>query len=221
MTTPAGAVASDTRAAQRQAAAGTKPAPKGGDSLFSRKYGPLPGWGWALLAGGGALAFFWWRSRESKTTTATTASTTPATGTGWANAANALQAEITALQGSSATSVTTTKTSTGSGTTTTKTGKTTTTTSTSKPGPVEDLTVTSKSDTSVVVAWRPPQFASHAPTSTTYTIQVKPKDAKAHNIGSRTSYNVGALKPDTKYTVVVAAAGGPSTSKSFTTEKKK
>jgi hypothetical protein len=214
VTTPAGAVADDANATANSAA----PKAKGGGGIFARKYGPLPGWGWAALAGGGALAFFWWRSRESKAATAATTSATAVSGTGatgWANAAAALQQEIDSLQGQAATSTTTTPT----GGTTAKTTSSTSTGTT--PGPVTALTVTAKSPTVVVVSWRPPQYASHAPTSTTYSIQIKPKDASAHNIGSRTSYDVGGLKADTKYTAVVTPSGGPAASKAFTTPKKK
>lgn len=213
MTTPAGAVADDANATARSAG---KPAPKGGGGIFARKYGPLPGWGWALLAGGGALAFFWWRQRENKSTAATTAATAVSgTGaTGWANAASALQQEIDSLQGQGATSTTSTPT----GGTTAKT--TSTGTGTTTPGPVTALTVTAKSPTVVVVSWRPPQFSSKTPTSTTYSIEIKPKDKGPHNIGSRTSYDVGGLKADTKYTATVTPSGGPASSKSFTTPKK-
>jgi hypothetical protein len=216
VTTPAGAVAEDASATANDAA----PRPKGGGGIFARKYGPLPGWGWALLAGGGALALFWWRSREAKSATAATTAATAvsATGaTGWANAAAALQQEIDSLQGQAATSTGSTPTG---GTTAKTTSSTATTGSTTTPGPVTALTVTAKSPTVVVVSWRPPQYASKAPTSTTYSIQIKPKDASSHNIGSRTSYDVGGLKADTKYTAVVTPAGGPASSKAFTTPKK-
>ncbi|MFZ0665049.1 MAG: fibronectin type III domain-containing protein [Acidimicrobiales bacterium] len=227
MTTPAGAVADDANATARSAAP-KQGAPKSGN-ILQKKYGPLPGWGWAVLAAGGALAFFWWRSRESKAAAATTAATayTAISGSGWSGAANALQDEIDGLQGSGgATSVptstakTTSPVTPGTGVTTSKTTSPVTG-STTTPGPVTALTVTAKSPTVVVVSWRPPQYASKAPTSTTYAIQIKPKDASSHNIGSRTSYDVGGLKADTKYTAVVTPSGGPSASKSFTTPKKK
>jgi PASTA domain len=113
MTTPTGAVAGNAAAAQREAAA----RPQGG-SFFSRKYGPLPGWGWSLLAAGGALAFFWWRSR-SAANAASAATTTPTADTTTADTADqlaSLQDEIDALQGELATDTTGTTTSTGSGT---------------------------------------------------------------------------------------------------------
>lgn len=113
-------MAADAQATERSAA----PKGKQGGSIFSKKYGPLPGWGWALLAAGGAFAVFWWRKREeSKSTASATAYTAAATGTGWSNAANSLQDEISALQGQAATS------KTSSSTTKTTTSKTTSTTS--------------------------------------------------------------------------------------------
>jgi Fibronectin type III domain len=91
MTTPAGAVASDAQAAQRQAA---KPGQKTGNFL-TQKYGPLPGWAWSLIVGGGALAYLVWRKREAaKTSAATTSATAGAT----AAALSALQQEIDSLQ---------------------------------------------------------------------------------------------------------------------------
>ncbi|HEV2241813.1 MAG TPA: fibronectin type III domain-containing protein [Streptosporangiaceae bacterium] len=78
--------------------------------------------------------------------------------------------------------------------------------------PVSDLTVVPVSPTLARVSWRPPQFASHSPASTTYTIEIQGKDKAAHNIGSRTAYNVGGLKPGGHYTAVVTpvfTAGGP------------
>lgn len=105
MTTPAGAVAGNAAQAQREAA----PRGRAGDSLFSRKYGPLPGWGWALLAGGGALAYFWWRRRSLQQNTSTGTSVTTGSGSVTDQLA-ALQDEIDALQGELATSGTSTTT---------------------------------------------------------------------------------------------------------------
>ena len=125
MTTPAGAVAADANATARDAD-GKKG--KQGGGIFARKYGPLPGWAWALLAGGGAIAVFWWRKREEAKASSASSASSAVTGTGWANAANSLQGEISALQGQAATSKTassTTKTATSKTTSTTvKTGTT-------------------------------------------------------------------------------------------------
>lgn len=183
---------------------------------------PVP----VVIGGGAALVaigVIWWRRRKagSSTTTATTSATrsSATSSTDFEGQLEELQAEIDQLTGAAGGG-----SSSGGGTATTT--KTTTTTKTSAPapaapGPVSDLTVANKSATEVVVSWRPPQFASHAPTSTTYLIQLEGKDKAAHNIGSRTSYNIGGLKPHTAYTVKVAASGGPYTSKAFTTEAKK
>jgi hypothetical protein len=215
MTTPAGAVAAD---AERQA-----PPKKTGDNIFSRKYGPLPGWGWSLLAGGGALAFFWWRSRK-KAEAATTALSSSATA-GWEGAASALQREIDQLQGGAtaggsppivtpySTGPTTSK-STGTGPTT---SKTTGTTTSKTPGPIRGLQVVLRSPTVVTVEWKPPSSGGNV----TYNFQITPKDSGPHNIGARTSYNVGGLKADTHYTAHVGASGGPTSTKAFTTPKKK
>lgn len=73
------------------------------------------------------------------------------------------------------------------------------------------LQVHSSGATSVVVEWLPVSGAS------SYTIQVTPKDASSHNIGARTSYNVGGLKKNTSYVAHVAASGGPTASVSFKT----
>ena len=131
MTTPVGAVASDARGAQRDAAR-TSQARKsgGGDGFFTKKYGPLPGWGWSLIAGGAALAYLWWRSREkaAASSAAVTAVTASSSGTGYAGSIAALQQEIDALQGYSASTVSGSGggvTGTGGGTTTTTTSKTT------------------------------------------------------------------------------------------------
>lgn len=44
----------------------SRPEPKG-EGFFQKKYGPLPGWGWTLLAAGGAVAYFLWRrSQDAK-----------------------------------------------------------------------------------------------------------------------------------------------------------
>lgn len=214
MTTPAGAVAAD---AQRSAPKGS-----GADNIFSRKYGPLPGWGWALLAGGGALAFFWWRSRKAAEATTATSATAAS---GWANAASALQREIDQLQGGATagstppivTPYSTGPTTTKPTTTGTTTSKTTSTTTSKTPGPITGLQVILRSPTVITVEWKPPANDSNV----TYNFQITPKDSGPHNIGARTSYNVGGLKADTHYTAHVGASGGPTSTKAFTTPKKK
>lgn len=166
-----------------------------------------------------ALGIIWWRNRTKTTGVATSATRTSSTSsTDTEGALEELQAELDQLSGAFNASQ---QGGTATTTKTTATAKTTKTTAPApgKPGPVSDLTVTNKSPTSVTVSWRPPQFASKAPTATTYKIQIKPKDPAAHVIGSRTSYNVGGLHKNTHYTAVVSAVGGPSTSHAFTTEK--
>lgn len=121
MTTPAAAVAGNAAETQRDAARNQPP--KGG-GFFSRKYGPLPGWAWATLAAGGALAWFWWKNRQASQASDTGSNTDLADlGTSQADADQlaSLQDEIDALQGQVATENTT---GPGSGSTT-PTGSTT------------------------------------------------------------------------------------------------
>jgi hypothetical protein len=77
------------------------------------------------------------------------------------------------------------------------------------------LDVISQSPTLITADWRPVSGA------TAYELQVTPRDSAPHNIGARTSYNVGSLKPKTKYTVHVAAVNsggtGPYATKTITT----
>lgn len=129
MTTPASAVAGNAEAAQREAAARERrpAAAGGGKDLFTRKYGPLPGWGWAVVAGGAALIYFYWRSRQkaqaaTASTTGSAASYGVTSTTGYDTAASqaALQAEIEQLQGAlsrTGTATAVTKTTTASTTT--------------------------------------------------------------------------------------------------------
>lgn len=117
-------------------AAGSGSSSRSGN-VFTRHYGPLPGWGWAALAGGAALVYFYWRQRKAATSTAaTTAATTAAYGTTNTSTYDteaslaALQSEIQQLQGAqatpAATAVTTAKTTaaTTAKTTAATTGKT-------------------------------------------------------------------------------------------------
>jgi hypothetical protein len=143
MTTPAGAVAANARGAQRDAEPRERTAPKGGTGFFQQKYGPLPGWGWAAVAAGGALVYFFWKSRKAATsapgsTVTVTAATAATASTGYAGSISALQNEVSALQGqlqpTPGTAATTSK-STGPGTVTTAqtTSKTANSTSTAAP----------------------------------------------------------------------------------------
>lgn len=95
--TPVGAVADNGAAAQREAEA----RPQGG-GFFSKKYGPLPGWGWAALAGVGAIAWFWWRSRSNSQASSpadTSGTDTGSTDPQVQDQLASLQDEIDALQG--------------------------------------------------------------------------------------------------------------------------
>ena len=215
--------------ADSQAAGQGAPPPPGQGSRGSSRPGggkilglpaPVAIGGAAALA---ALGFMWWRSHRSAAATSGTTSATRTSSTSSTDVQGELgelQSEIDELLGSQdAGGGGGTGTGTTAKTTSPTTTKTTTTAHAPKPGPVSDIVVTNKSPTSVVVSWRPPQFSSKAPASTTYLFQIKGKDPAAHNIGSRTSYNVGGLKKGTAYTVVVTPSGGPATSKTFTTEK--
>ena len=80
----------------------------------------------------------------------------------------------------------------------------------------QDLQVIPVSNTAITAEWRPVAGASG------YEFQVTPKDPAPHNIGARTSYNAGGLKPRTSYVVHVAAVNaagtGPYATHSFTTK---
>jgi hypothetical protein len=165
MTTPAGAVASDASRAQQQAA---RPGEKQ-QGFFSRKYGPLPGWGWSLVVAGGALAYFWWRKRQAAgSTAAATGTTAGAT----ASSIGALQREIDALQngtagttsgggggtvggGTGGTGTTTSGTTSGTGTGTTKTTSGTGTGTTKTTSPTTGTT-TGTTTTKTTVKTTPP-----------------------------------------------------------------
>jgi Fibronectin type III domain len=98
---------------------------------------------------------------------------------------------------------------------------TTGTTTTSQQLAVSDITEQAKNGSAAAIEWRPPQFPSGSPTNTTYTFGISPApkggSSAAHNIGSRTSYNVGGLQKGTKYTVTVTpnVAGGVPATKTF------
>ena len=95
---PAGVVSGNAESVQKEEARrDPRPQPKGG--FFQRKYGPLPGWGWALLAGGGALAYFWWRSRKAAQAASTASSASGSASSGIQGEIDALQQEINAFYG--------------------------------------------------------------------------------------------------------------------------
>lgn len=122
MTTPVGAVAKDADST-------AKSAPKGGSSIFSKKYGPLPGWAWTGLVALGALGFVVWRSHGKKAATPTTAAATVSqfgqSTTGYGASIATLQGEVQQLQGALSHTGSTTATTTVKPTTGTKTTATT------------------------------------------------------------------------------------------------
>jgi hypothetical protein len=65
--------------------------------------------------------------------------------------------------------------------------------------------------TTIDATWRPGRNA------TSYMFQITPKDPAAHDIGDRTDYSAGGLKPDTTYTVRVAGKNAQGTS-AYTTK---
>lgn len=220
-------------------------APAGGGNVLTRKIAGVPGWGWvaivAVLAGG----FLLWRSRKSAAAGSSgQAQAQPVSATCYDANGNNVECTSPMAVGSNATDYFEALYAQAQGINgqletigpeVSETGQDVDTLKQqvgnlagvgskppipgpgAKPGPVQDLTVDVISPTLARVSWRPPQFASHAPTATTYTIQVAGKDPAPHGIGSRTSYNVGGLKPGEHYTAVVAPSGGPSASKPFTT----
>jgi hypothetical protein len=219
-----------------------QPRPQAGGNMLTRKYAGVPGWGWVAIVAVVAGGFIWWRSRKSSSASSgssgAAAQSQPVSATCYDANGNSVDCASPQAVGSNATdyfeslytqdegisnqlqTITPTINTTGTDVTqllADQQGPPSTGTGTGKPGPVTDLSVDVVSSSLARVSWRPPQFASTAPTSTTYTIQVSPVDRAPHNIGSRTSYNVGGLRPGGHYTATVAAAGGPSSSKTFTT----
>jgi len=82
------------------------PAPSAGASgnVFQRKFGPLPGWGWAALAALAAGGYLWWRNHQANA--ASSSAATPdqtAADTGVnddvAGQLSTIQTEIQGLQG--------------------------------------------------------------------------------------------------------------------------
>lgn len=232
-----------------EAPARGRPPQAGGGSFLTRKVGGIPAWGWIAAVAGVVGLYFFLQSRKSSASSGSQAQSSPASATCYDaqgnpvdcaspqavgdNSTDEFEALYTQNTGISNELQTITPQISDIGT---DVDQIQTQVSNSqgppsvppiikdpgpkpKPGPVTDLTVDVISPTLARVSWRPPQFASHAPVSTTYTIQVQGKDPAPHNIGSRTSYNVGGLHPGAHYTAVVAATGGPSTSRAFTTPK--
>jgi hypothetical protein len=82
--------------------------PSPGGSMFSRKFGPLPGWAWAGLLGVGAVGILWLRSRSAKAATTTVdTSGNDMSGVDYSGELSTIQAEIGQLQGAAGTTGTT------------------------------------------------------------------------------------------------------------------
>jgi cytoskeletal protein RodZ len=91
----------------------------GGSNVFQRKFGPLPGWGWAALAAVAAGGYLWWRNRQGAAAAATdtgTASDTAAVGDDVQGQLSTIQTEIQDLQGTASSNGSTTPANSGSGT---------------------------------------------------------------------------------------------------------
>jgi len=81
--------------------------PSGGASgnIFQRKFGPLPGWGWAALAAVAAGGYLWYRNRQGASAAQAAASTdqsaaTQAVGDDVQGQLSTIQTELQNLQGS-------------------------------------------------------------------------------------------------------------------------
>ena len=87
----------------------TRPAASSGASgnVFTRKFGPLPGWGWAAVAGVAAIGYMWYRNRSGAAAAANAAATQPdtaaAVGDDIQGQLATLQTEIQDLQGTEST----------------------------------------------------------------------------------------------------------------------
>jgi hypothetical protein len=211
-------VASDARETTQDTQRRTEKAPAKGGSFFTKKYGPLPGWGWSLLAGGGALAYFWWKHRSAQQAAATTTSTGSSTaysGTGYAGSIAALQSEIQQLQGELST-----------------TAKTTTTTKSTTAKPTRAPSGTRTSDitsTGATLTWEPlqPASAQHSYNVTAWHGTgpgVETKNSVHNSTSGATSVKLTGLTPGTGYGWHVRAENqggdGPwSTIVRFTTAK--
>lgn len=87
-------------ATESPARSASPPSP-GGQGFFARKYGPLPAWGWILLAAAGAGAYLWYRNYSGANAATAAASTGTGTGTGTDDADQlaTIQTEIQDLEG--------------------------------------------------------------------------------------------------------------------------
>jgi hypothetical protein len=78
--------------------------PPAGGSFLTRKYGPLPGWGWIVLGAAGAGGYYLWR-RAHPAAPAPAATTADATSTDTAPDIAAVQSEVQQLQGAASTDI--------------------------------------------------------------------------------------------------------------------
>ena len=187
-----------------------------GGSFLTTKVMGLPWIAWIGIAAIGAYLFIAHKSSASSTSTqppsesATGGSGTITTGATTIDT-GAVQISVTAPNGPP-------QPSTGTGTGTTGGGGSTT----SSQVAVSDLTETEKNGSAAAIEWRPPQWPSEAPNGGTYSFGISPApkggSSGMHNIGTRTSYNVGGLQKGTKYTVTVTpnVTGGVPQQKTFT-----
>lgn len=81
------------------------PSSAGAGNAFTKKYGPLPGWGWAALAAVAAVGVWWYRSHSGASAAQAAASqdTTAATGDDIQGELATIQTEIQDLQGEEST----------------------------------------------------------------------------------------------------------------------
>ena len=107
-----------SEAAAERPARGQSAPPAGGGNILQRKFGPLPGWGWAALAGVVAAGYLWYRNRQGASAAAAGAATDTAGAVGddVQGQLSTIQTEIQGLQGEEATEGSTTPANSGTGT---------------------------------------------------------------------------------------------------------
>ncbi len=107
-----------------------RPAGGGGlDQVFSRKYGPLPGWGWAGIAAGSGYLYYKHKQAVAASAASTTSAATTYSGYDYGPQIATIQSEVQGLQSGEAQETTTTPP------TTTTSSSTTTPTSSPSTGP--------------------------------------------------------------------------------------
>jgi hypothetical protein len=187
----------------------------GGGSFLTAKVMGLPWIAWIGIVAVGAYLFLAHKSASSSATTPTDSST----GGSGTITTGATTIDTGAVQISvSAPNASPPQPSTGSGTGTSGGGGSTT----SQQVQVSDLTETVKNGSAAAIEWRPPQWPSGTPSNATYSFGISPAPkggaSGMHNIGSRTSYNVGGLKKGTQYTATVTpnVSGAVPAQKTFT-----